>query len=89
MLLFSKNSIVLAVKSARDTKGIVKTLPNPDYYLKDLYIKDNKMIRLKNIFHRIYNYLHICFNKHKTYKTFNIYKCSDNILLPKNIKMKL
>ena len=47
------------------------------------------MIGLKNIFHKIYDYLHLRFKKyqsHKTDKTFNIYKCSDNRLLPKNNK---
>ena len=70
LLLFGTNSIVQTVKSVRDTKGIVETFPNPDYYLKYLYIKDNKMIKLKNIFYKIYDYLHFCFNKHKTDKKY-------------------
>lgn len=71
MLLFGTNSIVLAVK-ARDTKELIKTLPNPDYYLKYLYIKDNKMIRLKNIFYKICDYLHLYFNKHKQTKQIKL-----------------
>ena len=50
------------------------------------------MIGLKNIFHKIYDYLHLRFKKyqsHKTDKTFNIYKCSDNRLLPKNNKNEI
>lgn len=89
LLLFGTNSIVQTVKSVRDTKGIVETFPNPDYYLKYLYIKDNKMIKLKNIFYKIYDYLHFCFNKHKTDKIPNTYKCLNNESLPKSKKNEI
>ncbi len=36
------------------------------------------MIKLKNIFYKIYDYLHFCFNKHKTDKIPNTYKCLNN-----------
>lgn len=47
------------------------------------------MIKLKNIFYKIYDYLHFCFNKHKinnTDKTLNTYKCLNNESLPKSKK---